>query len=58
MICDDDDDDDDDDNEYDSFYGAVTRHMPLRGRLFVAKNHATCQKICPLKVVCFESGLE
>ena len=36
--CDDDDDDDDDDDydyddEYDNFYGAITLHMPLQGRL-------------------------
>jgi len=27
---DDDGDDDDDDDEYDSFYGAITQHMPLQ----------------------------
>ena len=27
------DDDDDDDDEYDNFYGAITQHMPLQGRL-------------------------
>jgi len=25
--------DDDDDDEYDNFYGAITQHMPLQGRL-------------------------
>jgi len=36
----DDDDDDDDDDEYDNFYGAITQHMPLQGRL--NKDHDTC----------------
>ena len=29
----DDDDNDDYDDEYDNFYGAITQHMPLQGRL-------------------------
>ena len=36
---DDDDDDDDDNDEYDNFYGAITQHMPLQGRLDKNPSH-------------------
>ena len=32
-------DDDHDDDEYDNFYGAITQHMPLQGRLHKNLSH-------------------
>ena len=34
--------DDDDDDQYDNFYGAITQHMPLQGRL--DKKLTACQR--------------
>jgi len=34
--------DDDDNDEYDNFYGAITQHMPLQGRL--DKKPIACQR--------------
>jgi len=34
--------DDDADYEYDNFYGTITQHMSLQGRL--DKDHETCQR--------------
>ena len=30
---------DDDDDEYDNFYGTITQHMPLQGRLHKNMSH-------------------
>jgi len=36
--------DDDDDDEYDNFYGAITQHMPLQGRLDKKPIVHVCQR--------------
>jgi len=50
--------DDDDDHEYDNFYGTVTQHRPLQGRLEKEAHHASEIRFVITHVVCFESGLE
>jgi len=47
----------DGDDEYDNFYGDITQHMPLQGRLYKQKPRHM-PEICSLETVCIESELE